>query len=160
LDEENKLLEKFKKEHIKLQEQIKELQEQKKQIKSSVKSLDLHAKVAKSELDNIDTKITYLREVIKYDKDLVSDIKELLEQYEESDLDGTVHELIRRINMTETINKQDYKLEVSEMLSRFNERTSKIKNTNIEKSDKIIKIDNTISSVSHKKAYTNKLPTN
>lgn len=119
---ENELLEKFKQEQLKLKEQIKELQEQKKQIKSHVKSLDLSATAAKSELDKIDLEIREIREIIECDNHLLKDIKEILEQYEDNDVDGAVSELIVRIKRVDLINNPNYKLKISEMLSRFNKR--------------------------------------
>ncbi|HUH43426.1 MAG TPA: plasmid recombination protein [Sulfurimonas sp.] len=121
-EKEKELLEKFKQEQLKLKEQIKELQEQKKQIKSHVRLLDSSALDAKSELDNIDIKIKEIREAVKFDNHLMNDVKHVLQQYEENDIDGAVSELISRIKRVDLINNPNYKMEVSEMLSRFNKR--------------------------------------
>lgn len=107
---------------LRLQEQINEHKVHKKEIKAHVKSLDLSATAAKLELDDIDIKIRELRDMLTYDKELMSDIKYVLEQYEDNDIDGTLSNLLSRINKVDMINNPEYKLEVSEMFSRFNER--------------------------------------
>lgn len=134
---EKELHEKFKEEQIKQKEQIKELQEQKRHIKAHVKSLDLSAAEAKLELDKIDIKIKEIREAVKYDNHLMNDIKHVLQQYADNDTDGAVSELLSRIKRVDLINDPNYKMEVSEMFKRFNERGS----LNTELHDKSLKVE-------------------